>query len=217
MNCARVQQQIVDSLALRKVVEASAAAHLSDCPECRAFEEEQSLLFGSIDLALTAIANAPVPASLLPAVRSNIQASQKRPVALYGWLSAGVVAAVACAFLIARMPHVHPAPGATSTTASTATSATVTQALPKRDAVPLALRTHSRRVQKANHPDMVAEVLIDRTEAADLGRLADSVRRQPAWGQGLLRQAPLPPEEMKPLAAIEIAQLNVKPLTEEKW
>ena len=218
MNCARVRQQIVDSLALNEAVEADVAVHLGDCPGCRGFYEEQSLLFVSMDRTLAAIANAPVPPSLLPAVRSSIQAPQNRPVVLYGWLSAaGAAAVVACAILIAQLSHVHAPLNVKPSSVSTTATTTVAPALHASAVVPSVVQTRSRRVEKSNHFDVMAEVVFDRREAADLARLADSIRQQPAWGQGFLHRAPLPPEEMKPLPAIEIAQLDVKPLSEQKW
>jgi hypothetical protein len=60
-------------------------------------------------------------------------------------------------------------------------------------------------------------VLIDHREAQALASLATAVQQTPEWGTGLLQPAALPPADLKALPAIEIADLKVAPLTEERW
>jgi hypothetical protein len=61
------------------------------------------------------------------------------------------------------------------------------------------------------------EVVFDHREAQGLAHLADSIYQKPAWGRAFLHPAAMPPEEMKTLPPIEIAELKVPPLEDEQW
>jgi hypothetical protein len=72
MFCESYRQGLIDSLAAGEPLPPALAEHLAGCDVCsRAFAKEQAL-YAAIDYSLVVTANAPVPPSLLPRVRTQI-------------------------------------------------------------------------------------------------------------------------------------------------
>jgi hypothetical protein len=61
------------------------------------------------------------------------------------------------------------------------------------------------------------EVVMGREEARGLHQLVYSIHQKPALAEGFLRPVALPPDEMKPVPLIEIAELTMSPLADEQW
>jgi anti-sigma factor RsiW len=96
MNCQEVQEKISKALGAGKSAAADVLAHKESCPACRAYSDAQQKLFRSLDAGLQAIANAPVPPSLLPSVRSRIENTAPRHAWIYTWLPAGAAVVLLC-------------------------------------------------------------------------------------------------------------------------
>ena len=74
MFCESYRQPLIDSLAAGEPLPPVLAEHLAGCDVCStAFAKEQAL-YAAIDYSLVVTANAPVPPSLLPRVRTQIAA-----------------------------------------------------------------------------------------------------------------------------------------------
>ena len=225
MNCKQFQKEMLDALVAGEPAGPSIAHHGRECPDCRAFGEQQASLLNSIGQGLAGIANSSVPPSLLPAVRNQIQVTQKaRRSGLYALASAGVVCALAWAVLalhLWRVATTHDSSPLAKPEVASVVVPDVSTKNPQNRAKLASAIARPRQTRMANHPKVFRsrhlEVIVDRKEARELAHLADSVREKPAWGQGFLRQAPAPPQEMTPLPPIEIAQLKVTALAEEKW
>jgi hypothetical protein len=93
MPCEHYKEALVEAAASGLNPQGELRAHLTACPVCRtAFAEEQSL-FSSIDTSLHVTANAEVPASLLPRVRTGLQdetLSRKRWILAWAAVAASV-------------------------------------------------------------------------------------------------------------------------------
>jgi hypothetical protein len=73
MNCQRCQQKILDSLSADESVSQEVSAHRNSCAMCREFHLSQQNLFHAVDAGLHAIANPPIPPSLLPGLRVRLE------------------------------------------------------------------------------------------------------------------------------------------------
>ena len=110
MPCEHYKEALIESAATGAEPQGELRAHLGACAACRAaFAEEQSF-FSSIDVGLHALANAEVPASLLPRVRARLDeaaVSQRRWMQPLIFAAASVVLA-AIVFLAAKPRHAGP-------------------------------------------------------------------------------------------------------------
>lgn len=110
MNCQQSQKKIRDSLAAGESrLAPELAAHENSCEACRQFHAAQLQLFRSLEIGLRSISNAPVPASLLPGVRAQLE---QETVSLYAALPRWTfVVAAAVAFLAVSTAYAlrHPA------------------------------------------------------------------------------------------------------------
>jgi hypothetical protein len=95
MNCKQCQQGILESLAAGGDVAADISIHHESCAVCREFFFVQQDLFRSVDAGLRAIANRPVPPSLLASVRTRMDEHAPPSRAWHSTWSLAVVAVVA--------------------------------------------------------------------------------------------------------------------------
>jgi hypothetical protein len=225
MNCDRARQQITDSLAARALaLPADVAAHWNSCVACQDFYQSQQKLFCSLDAGLRTTANAPVPPWLIPAVHLRIQDTVPRRAWIHTWLPAGAAAvALLCAVAV---PMLHRAERRTASAHARSSDYPGNVPLPAGE-IQAAVRSNPpaaprvapvvrvRRVGPRVRPTSAdMEVMVDKGEARGLDHLVDSIRQKPALGRGFFQAAALPPDEMKPVPLIEIAELRVAPLAE---
>lgn len=111
MSCERYRDKIVEALASGEAAQGvEVATHLSTCDACREFLEEQMHLFSAVDSGLRKMANESVPASLLPAVRAEAEATSGAVDRLrVSWaIPVGVVALIAIGFCTLRYAELGP-------------------------------------------------------------------------------------------------------------
>lgn len=226
MNCREAQTRISDALTAGTPLRADALAHWESCTACQEFHEERQKLFSALDAGLAIVANRPLPPSLFPRVREQIEVAKPRRAWFVRWAPAGTALVLVC---VVALPLMHR--GDRKTAANVARTAdqkgteTVTKGqldsmvAPKTSTAPRVAST-VRPKQAATHPRFVSartEVLVGNEEARGFNHLVASIRQKPGLGQGFLKAALLPPEEMKPVPLIEIAELRVSPLADEQW
>jgi hypothetical protein len=230
MPCEHCKDALVEAAASGAEPQGELRAHLAACAVCRAaFAQEQSL-FSSIDTGLHATANAEVPASLLPRVRARlVEAAAPRRMWTPSWLALAGAAAMVVAFIAARSawrtnieqtpvntatnralpaPVIPPSQNQNSNVTPSVSSNSVRQ--PR----PAATRNPVRSEAPAGRATM-PEVLVPRDQEVLLVSYAEQ------WNQR--KRAPLvaanfDATSLSPLqiAPIQIAQLDVKLMTEER-
>ena len=102
MPCQHYKNALVDAAASRATPQGELRAHLAECAPCReAFAKEQSL-FATIDSGLHAAANAEVPRSLLPHVRTGLDDLKGAAKARWspGWFGLSAAAVAAALFVV---------------------------------------------------------------------------------------------------------------------
>ena len=97
MNCQSAKEQITDTLAAGSVeLTGDLTGHVRSCSGCGTFYARQAELFRAIDSALSAMANEPVPASLLPRVRAQMEETHVSSLWLYRPLPIAAILVIAC-------------------------------------------------------------------------------------------------------------------------
>jgi hypothetical protein len=225
MTCEQVRERISDLLADGAThLPAEVVAHQKSCVTCQDFCHSQQKLFRSLDARLQTTANAAVPPSLIPTVRARIQDVAPRGAWIHAWLPAGAAAVVLLGAI--AVPVLHRLGGKT-VSPPVRLSDRIGNAPVMGGQVQAAVRPglSTPSVTRAAHSGRTASrdistpahmgVLFDKEEARGLSRFVRSIDQKPALAQGFLKAAALPPDETKPAAPIEIAGLNVEPLTDE--
>ena len=227
MPCEHYQDALIDAAASGTAPQGELRAHLACCAACRtAFAQEQSL-FSSMDEGLRAGANAEVPTSLLPRIRARLT---DEPVPIRNWRFPSFVlagaAAMVVALLIARTTwHSNieqPAPNIASNSSTSSTTRNQPQAQNSNPAPPVIGNSLA-------HPQLAAtrypasssarvpkpEVLVPPDQEALLVNYAEQWRERKRLP---LVAASFDATNLSPLqiAPIQIAQLDVKLMAEEK-
>ena len=227
MPCEHYKDALIEVVATGAAPQGGLRAHLDECASCRAaFDEEQSL-FAAIDSGLHAEANAEVPPSLIPRVRTRLDESAiARPRRSSSWFAlAG--AAVAAAFFLAvttRHDNARPSPTNLAVNRTPAPQIIPVQqgaspsALPKKgNSGPRPLASTARNsvqlAELASHK-LMPEILVQRDQEILLASYAQQ------WGSR--GRAPLVASEvvdakleLLKVQPIQITNLDVKPLSEE--
>jgi hypothetical protein len=230
MPCEHYQDALVEAAASGAEPQGELRAHLAACADCHAAFEQERSLFASIDAGLRVTANAEMRASLLPRIRARlVEAAAPRRMWTPSWLALAGAAAMIIAFVAARALW---RTDIEQTTVNTATN----RALPapvippsqnqNSNATPSLSGNSVRQPQPAatrnpvrsEAPDgraTMPEVLVPRDQEVLLVSYAEQ------WNQR--RRAPLvaassDATNLSPLqiAPIQIAQLDVKLMTEEQ-
>jgi len=103
MPCQQHKEALIEAAANGAELQGDLRAHLAGCTDCRATFEEERSLFASIDAGLHVAANAEVPASLLPRVRTRLeQGAAPRRIGATSWLVLASAAVLFVVFLAAR-------------------------------------------------------------------------------------------------------------------
>ncbi|HEV1994992.1 MAG TPA: hypothetical protein VGR03_11730 [Candidatus Acidoferrum sp.] len=98
MPCKHYKNALIEAAASGAQPQGELRAHLADCASCCATFAQEQALFSSIDAGLYVTANAELPASLLPRVRARLD---EEGIPRRNWVTAGFVLASAAAIVIA--------------------------------------------------------------------------------------------------------------------
>ena len=228
MNCREIQEGIVNHLAAGgDTLPAAPAAHLRSCGACQAFSSKQAALFSAIDSGLQRMTNEAVPASLLPGVRARMSQAQPR-FAIAAYLAPA--AAIAILVLVLSISFWRKET-ALSPVASTGGVPAVTPVTPDK-AAPSSVAVAHRAANRLRHPAShrarasvpqsrppaveIPEVIVGREEAHGLVLLAKAVSERPLFGRALLQPAPARDEGARALRPLDIPNLQLTPLNEER-
>ena len=229
MPCQPYKDALIDAAASGAEPQGELRAHLADCTDCRTALEQEQSLFASIDACLQVAANSEVPTSLLPRVRARIdEKSAPRRIWLTNWLVLASAAAIIVAFFAARSvwrTNVVQEPVKTAANTSESTRETLLQ---NRDhvVVPPAVKDSPSQPQLTIAKNRQAretlgsrkampEVLVPRDQEVLLAEYAEqwSVHKHPLLLAKEFDATILSPLQVAP---IQIDELGVKPLAEEK-
>lgn len=226
MNCQNARQQITDTLAAGQAkLNGEIAAHVRACAGCRTFYAQQAEVFRAMDFGLSAMANEPAPASLVPRVRGRMEETRASNPWFYRFLPAAAVLVIAC--LIA-LPLVRRSfrPGGVQVTVIPKRSENGVEprqplaGQPEKSRVPPATREpsprHSARPAAPQMPAQTVElaILVSPEESQGLLQLAAAVPRSPQWAQAMVHPATPPASQIAPIEPVEIANLEVNSLSE---
>jgi hypothetical protein len=219
MNCQQCQQKILDSVAAgEERLAPEVAGHEDSCDSCAHFYAEHRVLFRSLEIGLRSLANAPIPASLLPGVRVRVdQELAPRHARIPRWgftaVSAAAILAVSAAYVLRHPAKRFHLPQIISTAAPQTAKNAETSPAPLRESptAPLA----ATRVVHARPSTAAPQVIVSAEERQAYARYIAPVPEQEAVA------APLPPpglrvpeaaNEAAEIALLQIESLEVKPL-----
>lgn len=227
MNCHHAREQITEMLAAGRVeLTRELTGHVQSCAGCGTFYAQQAELFRAMDSSLSAMVNEPVPASLLPRVRARMEESSTSNPWFYRLLPSAAILVVAYVIAFPLVRHSFRS-GSVQVAVIPKHSENGVQSRPplagqpEKSKVHTATREHrprhSVRLPTVQRPAQTAEVavLVSSEESQGLLQLAAAVPRSPQWAQAMLHPVELPPIQIEPIEAIEIADLEVKPVSEE--
>jgi hypothetical protein len=229
MPCESYKEPLIEAAASGLESPSELRAHLDACASCRmAYAEEQSL-FASIDTGLHKNANAEVPASLLTRVRARLdKAATAKPIWTTNWFGLTAATAVAVALFAAQAVW-HVRVGQTSM--ATAGKASPPRIIPQPQRPNSVVAAPSRKNSISQSRAAIAKNLVPQEALASrdtgpqvlvpLDQEVVLARYAEQWHQRrralLLAENPedtsLAPLQVAP---IQIAQLDVKLLAEEK-
>jgi hypothetical protein len=230
MPCEHYQNALVEAAATGAEPLGELRAHLAACAVCRAaFAQEQSLFY-SIDTSLHVTANAEVPASLLPRVRTRlVEAAAPQRMWTPSWLALAGAAAMVVTFVAARAvwhTNIEQTPVRTATNASTPAPVVPPPQIQYLNALPSVSKNSVSQPRTAGTINLaprealasrntMPEVLVPRDQEVLLVSYAEQ------WSQR--KHAPLVAANfdttiLSPLqvAPIQIDELGVKLLADEK-
>ena len=229
MPCEHYQPALIEAAATG-VLPPELREHLSDCVGCRAAFTAEQNLFASIDLGLSAAANAELPPAFLARVQAHIK-EEKQPHGKYSWIPTWAFAAVSAAVLLVvtfplmrskpRQPAPNPAIVVQKNLSNSAIQQTVQNSIPEAatdHAVPnrSALSATKHTIAPQNDALRFAaepEVLVPPDERLAFARFVATVKQNngvdaAAFSKGQ-NEGPVQ------VTAIEIAAVQVEPLVPE--
>jgi hypothetical protein len=205
--------------------------HLDACAACRAaFEQEQSL-FASIDAGLYATANAEVPASLLPRVRARLdEESAPRRIWVTNWLVLASATVMVVAFFAARaVLRTNDVPKPVETALKTSVPPQVTSSPQNQNPVvappvgkksdpprQFAIARNAAAQETLVIGKTMPEVLVPRDQDILLAEYAEQWRLHKRGPLLLAQNSDATILSPLQVAPIQIAELDVKLLAEEK-
>jgi hypothetical protein len=217
MNCLKCQEKIVEALAAgTPVLPPEVTMHQKACGACTQFYEAQQQLFGHINAGLRSLVNQPVPPSLLPRVRSSLQAKPATPGArASGFRLAAIPAIAVLAVAVAsilRVPHANLPSRQGSSVAARQISAGPPAPQPARQSASVSRVDRTKQRGTSRALSSTPEVIVLAEERAAFTRFVSEV---PEAGAGTLALAqPAQPENDEPteIALLWIEPLDVKPI-----
>jgi hypothetical protein len=227
MNCQSARELIAETLAVsREELTREIAGHIQSCAECRTFYAQQAELFRAMDSGLGAMVNEAVPPSFLPRVRALMAETHTVSPWFYRLLPAAAVLVIACliAFPFVRRSFRSGGVEVAVIPERSENGGEPRQPLagqPEKSPVPPATGEqsprHSARPPAAQRPAQTAglAVLVTAEESQGLLQLAAAVQRSPQWAQAMVHPTAPPASQIAPIEPVEIANLEVNPLSEE--
>jgi hypothetical protein len=228
MSCKTYRDALIEAAGSGTEPEAELRAHLGSCADCRATFEQERLLFSAIDAGLQRVANAEVPASLLPGVRAGLDGVPAgRNVWNIRWVTLAAAAVIVAGVFVVR-PAWHKdvvrspvevgrtAPAPQVTPPATENQKVATQVASNPDSPGSQARMHSARtlpVKASARRNSTPEVLVPKDQEVLLAEYAEEWRRRK--GTVVLAKT-FDPTVFSPLqvAPIQIDELGVKLLAE---
>lgn len=226
MNCQSAREQITDTLATGQVeLNGGIADHLQSCSACRTFYAQQAELFRAMDSGLSAMANEPMPASLLPRVRARMEETHTSNLWFYRLVPAAAVLVIASVMALPLVRRSFRSAGVQvavipERSENGAEPRPPLVERPEKLMIPHATRAQSShlsaRPSAAQRPAQTAEVavLVSSEESQGLLQLAAAVPRSPQWAQAMVHPAAPQSIQVAPIEPVEIANLEVNPLSE---
>ncbi len=220
MACGEYEDKVRELAAggLAPVREAHVRAHVVGCAVCREALEAEKRLFATVDAALREEVNAEIPASLAAGIRIAAEAERVKPrVAWWRWATAGT----AVAAVVALMMVLRPREGPLTHESPARDTPTEERTNPPEAARPegmisnggqhaVVVRTSKRG--RATTVQLAPEVLVPAEEQAAFARFAESLQAPGSSARGLLRVNAGDEARLLPIAPMELARLDVKPL-----
>ncbi|HVS74092.1 MAG TPA: hypothetical protein VHE23_01605 [Candidatus Acidoferrales bacterium] len=222
MSCEHYQKAINDSLAAGDELPRKLRAHADSCSACRAALEAESAFFSAIDAGIRKRVNEVPPPGLIAGVRTrlaNEPATRRRlfPV----WVAALSMAAVALGVGLLLRPFRDP-PGSPPENPSPVAQnippvgAGPSGALPPEKIAPPGRATQppGPSITPSRPPAQVldAEVLVPQEDRLALALLVRRLGQPGSPQNSALAASLLDPKELKPIADLQIPQLEVEPL-----
>ena len=222
MPCEPYQDALIEAAATGAEPQGELRAHLAACAACHAALAEEQFLFSSIDTSLHATANAEVPASLLPRVRTRLdEAVAPRRMWTHPLIFAATSVALAFAiFLFARPHHARPDSQAKQTPQIPVRETPVTNAGHQNSGP--ASQIVSSNVNKSKTPghstflrpvaSSQPEVLVPPDEREAFSSFVFTVQRRRDVAAALLAPSPKKQDALVTLEPLQIANLDLQPL-----
>jgi len=221
MNCQSAREQIINTLAASHgELAGELAAHVKSCGGCRTFYAKQAELFGALDSGVSAMANEPVPASLLPRVRARMEERESRR----GWVLSPLAVAAALAvvlLVVIFVPRALKKPLEMPVAVNPALIKDRPEAHQRRNIGTAALAlprgpkvVHAKASRPAGAKDTAAapEVIVLRQEREAFARLVGALLEEREVALALTRPAPAPADSPVEIALLHIESLELNPL-----
>jgi hypothetical protein len=222
MSCERYQRAITDSLVAGGELPRELLAHADSCSACRAALEAESALFSAIDAGIRERVNVAPPPALIAGVRarlSNEPATWRRlfPV----WVAALSMAAIALGVGLLLRPSRVPPGGLSENPSPVARNVPPVGMGPSGALPPEKIALLGRATQPPgpsitpSRPparELDAEVLVPQEDRLALALLVRRLGQPGSPQNSALAASLLDPKELKPIADLQIPQLEVEPL-----
>lgn len=221
MNCEMAREKITDSFAAGgEVLPPEVTAHRESCAACQNFHSKQRNLFRSMEAGLQALANEPVPTSLLPRVRARLDYA---PAPRVLWKLRGSILAPATVVVLALgvvvMLH-HPqrrtaGPDSAHVVGSGDELPPAVTPVPEHAASVSASQNRRSKVVPVSHEEASEpslEVIVLPEERAAFARFVARLPEEEDVAVMLARPAPEKEESALEIALLQIDEVEVKPL-----
>jgi predicted anti-sigma-YlaC factor YlaD len=227
MNCKGARERITDSLAAGQAnLVGGLAIHVQSCEECRTFCAQQGQLFRAMDTGLRAMANEPAPPSLLPGVRARMQETYARRPWFYRLLPVAAILIVAALIGVPMLRRSMQSGGVQVTVIPNRGEDGVAARWPLAEQTEKSVASTAGQagaVRRSSRPPAgrrpaqatAAPIVVASQESQAIRQLAAAVLQSPAWAEAMVHPAAPRSDQMEPIEPVEIANLEVKALSEE--
>jgi negative regulator of sigma E activity len=222
MFCEHYQRAIGDSLVADVELPRELHAHADSCSACRAALEAERALFSAIDASIRERVNEVPPPGLIAGVRARLTNEPVTRRRLFPvWVAALSMAAVALGVGLLLRPSRVPSGGLPENSSPVAHNVPPVGTGPSGALPPEKIAPPGRATQRpgpsitpSRPPAQVldAEVLVPQEDRLALALLVRRLGQPGSPQNSALAASLLDPKELKPIADLQIPQLEVKPL-----